>query len=70
MNAVKLKDFNPETLLLVNSLIEKRTIVLRKIGLLNRTDKEDKELFNLLEFQTQTLYTLQLLSREQKIFSN
>lgn len=70
MNHTQLRDFKPETLLLISKLIDKRTSKIRETVFLERTHQEQTELDNLLEFQTQTLYARSLVLSEQKVNSN
>lgn len=70
MNQTKLRDFTPETLLLISKLIDKRTVKIRETPPFGRTKEQTEELENLLQFQTHTLYTRQLLLSEEKTLSN
>ena len=67
-NQVKLRDFPAKTLQQVSALIDKRTATIRKAEIVVGHDKE--ELDNLLMFQTQCEYALQLVKDEQTTLSN
>jgi hypothetical protein len=70
MNKIMLRDFTPETLLLVSRLIDRRTIKIRETPPFGRTKEQNEELENLLQFQTQILYSRQLVLSEQKILQS
>lgn len=69
MNSVKLRDFPTKTLKQVSALIDKRIRTIRySFG--GFTPESEKELANLLEFQTQIEYALQLVKDEDKVTEN
>lgn len=70
MNHTELRDFKPETLLIVSGLIDNRIKEIREIPPFGRTHAQHVELDDLLEFQTQTLYARALVLREQKVTAN
>jgi len=70
MNNIRLRDFPAKTLQQVSALIDKRTKRIRDIPTVYRTDEEKEELPNLLTFQTQVEYALQLVEDEQTTLSN
>jgi len=70
MNAVKLRDFPAKTLQQVSALIDKRTATIRQVALVTEFEYDKEELSNLLTFQTQIEYALQLVKDEEKTLLN